>query len=138
MMKFVWEVSEKDWKEYPELIRKSADTDGYINTAGCVGCVRVGDLVFDLRAWGEYEGKCGLGYELFVGGVDNYAYTSSGYPYDLVEEYDEFPIDVIDMELEDFERMAEPILEAFIIDVATRYKMADLISKANEPTNYAL
>lgn len=137
-MKFVWEVNKKDWVEYPALVRNSAEGDGMVNTAGVVGCCRIGDLVFDIRAWGEYNGKMALGYELYVGGVDDgYNETADGYPYDYVG-YDEFPISVLAMKLSDFEKMAEPMFELFIQDANKEYKKADLIAKAKEPTNYML
>lgn len=133
-MKFVWDMEEKEWDRYPAWINACVDGDGIVNTAGVVGCCRVGNLVFDIRAWGQMPNKVGLGYELYVGGVDNgYNWTSDGYPYDLVDDYGEFPIDVIEMDLKDFESMAEKVFEKFINDVATRYKHADLIAKANEP-----
>lgn len=138
-MKFVWEISEKDWDNYPKLMKECSDFDGMVNTAGVVGNCRIGDLIFDIRAWGDYKHGCGLGYELFVGGVDTgYNETFDGYPYDIVEEYDEFPISVLGMKLEEFEKMAEPVFEKFIKDVNCRYKLADLLAKANEPTNFKL
>lgn len=145
-MKFVWEITKEDWENYPEEIRKAAEwdtksygfDDGDVNTAGVFGCCRVGDLVFDFRAWGEYS-HYGIGYELYVGGVDTgYSKTQNGYPYDIFPYYSEFPSSVLDMELEDFERIAEPILENFIKEHAKKYRYADLIAKANENTNYEL
>lgn len=133
-MKFVWDLSEEDWNKYPELMERQieSDPDGIVNPIGVLGCCHVGDLCFDIRAWGE-KGKYGLGYELFVGGVDNnYSETADGRPYDMVDEYDEFPISVLKMECEDFKKLAEKIFEKFIIDVAPRYKLANLIDKANE------
>ena len=138
-MKFVWDLSEKEWDRYPTEIRHAAewDSDGIVNSAGVVGCCRVGDLCFDIRAWGqlkpETDKACGLGYELYVGGVENYAYDAEGRPYDLVEEYGEFPISVTEMDLKDFKRMAEKTFRKFIMDVAPRYKYANLMAKANGP-----
>lgn len=133
--KFVWDLTEEDWKEYSVRIRKEAEynPDGAVNTAGVVGCCRTGDLCFDLRAWGQMTEGAALGYELYVGGVDNnYGCSLEGRPYDLVEEYEEFPISVLDMELEEFKKLAEKEFAEFIVDVAPRYKYADLIEKANE------
>lgn len=148
-MKFVWEITEEDWEKYPEELKKAAEEDaqyygdgnideGDVNTAGVFGCCRVGNLVFDLRAWGQYH-DYGIGYELYVGGVDTgYNTTLNGYPYDLVEDYGEFPAEVLKMGLKNFEKMAEPVFGNFIKEQAKKYKYADLIEKANEDTNYTL
>lgn len=136
-MRFVWDIKDNDWNEYRNLIKRCYENDSVINTAGVVGCCRVGDLVFDIRAWGEDIEHCALGYELFVGGIDSgYSETENGYPYDIVDEYGEFPINVINMKLDDFKKIAEPVFETFIKN--TKYELTDLMSKANEPTNYNL
>ena len=137
---FVWDLTEDAWLDYPYAIQESADScsDHAVNFAGVVGCCRTGDLCFDLRAWGTLDNnKCGLGYELFVGGVDiDYAETNDGYPYDMVLEYGEFPLkEALAMDLDDFKAMAEKEFEAFIVKVAVDYNHADLIEKANEPLN---
>ena len=126
-MEFVWDLNEEEWKNYGVDIRKVAESepDGAVNTAGVVGCCRVGDLCFDLRAWGciTEDEVPSLGFELYVGGVDTgYNETSEGRPYDIVDEYGEFPIAALDMPLMKFKELAEETFEK-----------ADLIAKANEP-----
>jgi len=132
-MNFHWYINDDDWKNYPDKVKGAFDFDGCANTAGVVGYARVGELCFDLRAWGN-RSENGLGYELFVGGVDSgYNETAKGYPYDLVDEYDEFPMGVLKLPLEEFKKLAEPVFEGFIQMAAHTYKRADLIAKANEP-----
>ena len=133
---FSWDLTEKDWRDYRVAIRREAEDnpDGSVNTAGVVGCCRIGDLCFDLRAWGciTEDEVPALGYELYVGGVEGHGETLEGRPYDLVLEYGEFPIDVLDKPLKDFQVQAEEVFKKFIEDVAPRYTGADLIEKANE------
>ena len=137
-MKFVWEINKEAWNNYKNEIMECIEVDGCPNTAGVVGVCRVGDLCFDIRAWGDEDGY-GIGYELFVANVDTgYNKTKNGMPYDLADDYDEFPADVLDMSLEDFEAMAEPVFEEFINKAAKYYRYADLLAKVNAPTNYFL
>lgn len=137
-MKFVWEINEANYYNYKNLVEENIKLFGEANSTGILGMCRVGDLCFDIRAWGDDE-SYGIGYELYVGNVDTgYNTTTSGIPYDLVEEYDEFPAEVLDMSLEDFKKMAEPVFEKFIYKVVPNYTVADLLAKANEETNYML
>lgn len=136
-MKFVWDMEENDWEEFANAIDRGAFDVAY-SAGEFLGCCRVGDLCFDIRAWngGEWTG---WGYELFCGGVDTgYGYSTkeskynqvNGYPYDEVD-YGEFPIELATCSLEEFQKHAEVIFEEFI--KTTNYSNADLIAKANEP-----
>lgn len=132
---FVWDLTEKNWKEYPEEMLRNLDAFDCYNTAGVVGSCRIGDLCFDFRAWGDENGAA-LGYELYVGGVDSgYNETPNGYPYDLVTEYGEFDLGVLDLPLEQFKETAERVLREFILKANDNYKAADLVEKANQPLN---
>ena len=132
---FVWDLTEEDWKKYPEEMLRNLDAFDCYNTAGVVGSCRIGDLCFDFRAWGDENGAA-LGYELYVGGVDSgYNETPNGYPYDLVTEYGEFDLGILDLPLEQFKKTAEPLLRDFILKANEKYKAADLVEKANQPLN---
>ena len=53
---FVWDLTEEDWKKYPEEMLRNLDAFDCYNTAGVVGSCRIGDLCFDFRAWGDENG----------------------------------------------------------------------------------
>lgn len=149
-MKFAWEMDEKKWKEFTNALDRKAFDVAYM-TGEYLGCCRVGDLCFDVRAWdgGEWSG---WGFELFCGGVDTgYGYSAIEaiethpeyankydvpdkllYPYDEVG-YGEFPAGFESYSLKEFQEKAEPILEEFIKEIAASYSEADLLAKANEP-----
>ena len=130
---FVWNLSEESWKKYPEEMKDALEIDGCFNTAGVVGCCRIGDLCFDFRGWGDVC-RGAIGYELYVGGVDTgYCKTQDGYPYDWLLESGEFDLGVLDMSIDQFKRVAEPVLRDFIIKANDNYDLADLVEKANEP-----
>jgi len=113
-----------------------------------VGCVRVGNLCFDLlvRQYGDIQ--C-LSFDLYVGGVDTgYGYADMKkaidmyngisdnsekdpqYPYDYADGED-FEDTMISMVYEDFQKYAEERFEKYI--KSCQYNEASLIEKANEP-----
>ena len=51
-MNFHWYINEDDWENYPDKVNEAYDFDGCANTAGVVGYARVGELCFDICAWG--------------------------------------------------------------------------------------
>lgn len=101
-----------DWSEFPALAFRGYClklADNQLRADDYVGCVRVGDLCFDLvlRLYPETEeeeldyynnpdaSKLVLTYDLYVGGVDGYSYSSRdkdnpNYPYDFAEGGDWF------------------------------------------------
>ena len=149
-MKFNWEMDENKWEEFTNALDRNALDVAYM-TGEYLGCCRVGDLCFDIRAWngGEWSG---WGFELFCGGVDTgYGYSlveamethpeyankydvpdELAYPYDEVG-YGEFLTKFEGYSLKEFQENAEPIFEEFIKENAKSYLLADLLAKANEP-----
>jgi hypothetical protein len=102
-----------------------------------VGCVRVGDLCFDLVA--RMDDNCEkwyLSYDLYVGGVDTgYGYSDRNrdfpsYPYDYADGGD-FKDCILSMTYEEFQRYAEAEFIKFI--VTWPYKKANLVDKFLEP-----
>lgn len=105
-----------------------------------VGCVRVGDLCFDLVA--RMDDSCEewyLSYDLYVGGVDTgYGYSSRNseipdYPYDYAEG-GSFVDGLIWMTYKEFQQYAEEEFEKFI--TTWPYNEASLVDKANEPLKF--
>ena len=110
-----------------------------------VGCVRVGDLCFDLLIRLNENVDQVLTYDLYVGGVDTgYGYSNpnkfntdiyreeDNYPYDYVCGLD-FPRTCTSMSYDYFKAYARAEFEHFIKVEDERYKEASLIDKANEP-----
>lgn len=146
-MNFVWDMNEKDWNKFTNAVKRN-DLDLAYMEGEYLGCCRVGDLCFDIRAWhgGEWAG---WGFELFCGGVDSgYGYSSREamaigkyknkhdvpdellYPYDEID-YGEFPNGFASYSLAEFQSKAEPIFEELIR--TSNYDGADLLAKAEEP-----
>ena len=134
-MKFNWdEFSEKDFANYCKKMRSNIEYEGE-----WVGCVRVGDLCFDLVIALNKNDDMIFEYDLYVGNVDTgYGYSnlnknddSDDYPYDCVNGLN-FPNTCVDMTYEYFKEYAEAEFEHFIIVEDETYKLASLIDKANE------
>ena len=130
---FIWDLTEEDWKKYPKEIQNNLESYGCYNTAGVVGNCWIGELCFDFRAWGDETGAA-FGYELYVGGVNGHNETEDGYPYDLIEEFGEFDLGILDLSVDKFKEIAEPLLKQFILKANHDYKPADLVEKANAKT----
>ena len=128
-MKFDWTNFTKiDFTDYCAKVENSM-----IGYDDYVGCVRVGNLCFDLIVFYDENGKQFLAYDLYVGGVDSgYGYTASDYPYDYAEGGN-FEDTMISMTYEEFQKYAEEKFELFI--TMWPYEAASLIEKANEPLN---
>lgn len=146
-MKFDWtNFTEIDFTDYCAKVENNMiATDDY------VGCVRVGNLCFDLLVRFDEGDKWWLSYDLYVGGVDT-GYGCSDvakakniydgipddsqknpqYPYDYAEGGD-FEDTMISMTYEEFQKYAEAEFEKYI--TTWPYKEASLIDKANEPLN---
>jgi hypothetical protein len=128
-MKFDWtNFTEVDFTDYcAKAENNMLSVDEY------VGCVRVGNLCFDLMVRTNENDESYLSYDLYVGGVDSgYGYTASDYPYDYAEGGN-FEDTMISMTYEEFQTYAEEKFELFII--IWPYEAASLIEKANEPLN---
>lgn len=149
-MKFVWDMKEETWEEFAEAIDRGAFQVAHM-VGEYLGCCRVGELCFDIRAWSPGEEWNGWGFELYCGGVDsNYGYSAEDamnahpewkskwdvpdellYPYDEVD-YGEFPAGFETYSLAEFQKAAEVVFEEFIKEQSKTYDDADLIAKANE------
>lgn len=105
-----------------------------------VGCVRVGNLCFDLiaRMDDNCEKWC-LTYDLYVGGVDTgYGYSNRNsefpdYPYDYADGGD-FEDGMIGITYEEFQKHAEAEMEKIIRTCP--YKGANLMAKATETLKF--
>lgn len=142
-MKFDWkDFTEKDFTNYCAKMKDDVEYDSEY-----VGCVRVGDLCFDLLIRLNENGDQILTYDLYVGGVDTgYGYSNinklnpdmhreeDDYPYDYVCGLD-FASTCTNMSYEYFKSYAEAEFEHFIEVESESYKEASLIDKANEPLN---
>ena len=135
MMKFDWSnFTQNDFVDY------CAKTENEMLTAidDYVGCVRVGNLCFDLLVEMDNKNKWRLAYDLYVGGVDSgYGYSARNdkmeeYPYDYADG-GMFEDTMISMSYEDFQKHAEAEFEKYI--KTHTYNAASLIEKANEPLN---
>ena len=127
-MKFDWtNFTEVDFTNYCAKAENDLLIEG-----DYIGCVRVGNLCFDLMVRLN-DDKLYLSYDLYVGGVDSgYGYTASDYPYDYAEGGN-FEDTMISMSYEEFQKYAEEKFELFI--TIWPYEAASLVEKANEPLN---
>lgn len=151
-MKFAWGIDEEKWGAFAKAINEENFLAAY-DEGDCIGCCRVGDLCFDIRAWngGDWTG---WGFELFCGGVDTgYGYSAREamktgkyenkweVPDELQYPYDEVDYGEFDMwyneplpPLDEFKVKAETVFEEFINSHRDSYiDNADLMAKANEP-----
>ena len=70
--------------------------EGKESSGEYVGCVRTGNLCFDITDWGVH-----LWFDLYVGGVNTgYSYGAHGYPYDYFPDGFEFSDDMSKMSTE--------------------------------------
>lgn len=148
-MKFVWEMDEENWNKFTDALDRKAFDVAYM-AGEYLGCCRVGDLCFDIRAWSP-GGWSGWGFELFCGGVDmGYGYSAKeamethpeykrkyDVPNELLYPYDEagsgdFPDGFETYTLPEFQKAAEKVFEDFIEEQSMIYTEADLVDKANE------
>ena len=129
-MKFDWtNFTENDFTDYCAKAENFIlDPDDY------VGCVRVGNLCFDLMVRCNEDDKWWLSYDLYVGEVDTgYGYSDkNNCPYDYAEGGD-FEDTMISMTYEEFQKYAEVEFEKYI--TTWPYEAASLVEKANEPLN---
>ena len=126
-MNFNWDgLTQNDFINYCACIENEIILDGYY-----VGCVRVGDLCFDLIAR-EYNDELVLDYDLYAGGFDDgYGYGKDNYPYTEVGG-GSFQDSLIYMSYNDFVKQAEEAFSDYIYhsNYSVKYNLAD---KANEP-----
>lgn len=130
-----------DWTNFTEIdfVDYCAKAENVILASDdYVGCVRVGNLCFDLLMRFNEDEKWQLSYDLYVGGVDTgYGYSGRNskipnYPYDYAEGGD-FEDTMISMTYEEFQKYAETEFEKYI--TTWPYEAASLVEKANEPLN---
>lgn len=125
-MKFDWsEISEEDWTDYCARME-----NGMITTEDFLGCVRIGELAFDVVATPET-----LAIDCYVGDVDSgygYSKIDDGYPYDEVGGIG-FDDTCIAMTYAEFRALAERRMEDFLDEDQIFYHYADLREKASMP-----
>ena len=124
-MKFDWtEFLESDFTGYCAKAKSNT-----ITSEDFIGCVRVGDLCFDLLISYNLQGKMFMAYDLYVGGVDTgYGYSVAGYPYDYAGGGN-FEDSITNMTYEEFRKYAEEKFELFI--TIFPYEPISLVEKAN-------
>lgn len=126
-MKFNWDgFTEEDFVKYCATIENEKMFDNDF-----IGCVRIGDLCFDL-VLREYNNEFVLDYDLYVGGIDDgYAYGKENYPY-TEGGGGTFEDSLISMSYDDFVKQAEEAFTDYIYhsNYSTEYNLVD---KANEP-----
>ena len=127
-MNFDWtNFTENDFVDYCARVE-----NGMVYGDDYHGCVRIGDLCFDLVTRSHEKGKLWLSYDLYVGGVDTGYGYSDDYPYDYAEGGD-FEDCMINLSYDDFKKTAEEHFKVFIN--TWPYNKADLVAKANKPLN---
>lgn len=148
-MEFDWRgCTEKDFSNYHRMIEQGVfdydEDDTCCTDEVFIGCVRTGNLAFDLMAGYGGRNRPVLQYDLFVGGVDSgYGYSHPGggvadwfddgdYPYDYVDG-GIFGDPCIGMTYDDFVARAESAFRRFIEEADKTYADASLTDKANEP-----
>lgn len=126
-MKFNWNgFTEEDFVDYCAKMENNmiADSD-------YVGCVRAGDLAFDLVVR-EYYGKYVLDFDLYVGGIDDgYSYGENNYPYTEAAG-NSFKNTMISLTYDEFASEAENLFTDYIFNSEYSEKY-NLVKKANEP-----
>ena len=126
-MEFNWDnFTEEDFVNYCAIIEngKMFDND-------CMGCVRIGDLCFDLVVR-EYNHEFVLDYDLYVGGLDDgYGYGKENYPY-TAGGGGTFEDALISLSYDDFVKQVEEIFTNYIyhFNYSENYNLVD---KANQP-----
>lgn len=127
-MKFSWnEFTENDFINYCTRMKNDMISDG-----DYIGCVRVGDLCFDLVVREYNIGKRMLDYDLYVGGIDDgYSPIESDYPYSF-DGGGTFENGImVNLTYEEFKTIAEYAFEDFITNEGSSHNVS-LIEKASE------
>lgn len=126
-MKFNWDgFTEEDFANYCAIIENEKMFDNDF-----VGCIRIGDLCFDLIIR-EYNDEFVLDYDLYVGGIDDgYGYGKENYPY-TEGGGGSFEDSLISMRYNDFVKQAEEAFTDYIYNSNYSAKY-NLVDKANEP-----
>ena len=131
-MIFDWSgLTQDDWTDYcAKMENGQAYPDDYI------GCVRVGELCFDLvtRQYDEVEGMV-LTYDLYVGGIDSgygYSRLEPDYPYDYAEGSD-FEDSCIALSYQEFQLLAEAAFKRYLGEGQVFYAQANLHDLAEKP-----
>ncbi len=127
-MKFNWDgFTEVDFANYCAKVENNMFNNGEY----CIGCVRVGDLCFDLLIT-RLNRKLVLFYDLYIGGInDGYGYGFHAYPYtEGGGRY--FEDTMISLTYDKFIESAERAFVDYIFNsnYAEKYH---LVEKANEP-----
>lgn len=128
-MNFNWDgLVQNDFVNYCARIESETISDGYY-----IGCVRVGDLCFDLivRQYDSWE----LDYDLYIGGIDDgygYSQLDAGYPYSEDSGGSFADGLLINLTYDKFKEVVEAALTDFICNEGSVYNVS-LIEKANEP-----
>lgn len=132
-MKFKWNLQPEfqRYKENQHTYTKESESGEYL------GCVRVGNLCFDIVDWGNH-----LWFDLYVGGVDTgYGYGADKYPYDYCDAAGfAWNNDLTNVSDDDFKKELEEYIEEHVNAMegyVTDFKAipVSLIDKANEELN---
>ncbi|MCC8045819.1 MAG: hypothetical protein LIP12_10020 [Clostridiales bacterium] len=98
------------------------------------GCIRAGELCFDVCIRSDIENHSILTFDMYVGGVDTgYGYKEDGvhgFPYDHADIGD-FDENWINMDYSEFVSSAEEVMTEFIERTDKWYKEASLAEKAS-------
>lgn len=127
-MKFNWDgFTEEDFVDYCAKVENNM----FGHSEYYIGCVRVGDLCFDLLiTWLDREFV--LYYDLYVGGIDDgYGYGNNDYPY-TDGGGGSFEESMIGYTYDTFVKISESKFEDFIENSYTSSKY-NLAEKANKP-----
>ena len=133
------------WDEFPkstfEETQKNAtsklDHNDFSDCSDFRGCVRVGDLCFDIVMRDSGAEHPALTYDLYAGHIDSgYGYSCRSdveVPYDYIDGWD-FDSDWVEISYDEFKNKAEKELTEFILRQSATSKY-ELEAKANEPLN---
>ena len=142
MYKFNWDAfTEADFANYCAMVENDM-----VGHGDYFGCVRVGNLCFDMTAR-DYEdtGDVVLTYDLYVGGINVGGIMETGtepygwskivddYPYEYAEGSD-FEDSMIAFRYDELREIAEKAMAEYIENCAYTEKF-DLVSKALQPLN---
>lgn len=132
-MKFKWDL-QPEFTRYKENQRNYKVNESEEGSGEYIGCVRFGNLCYDIIDWGDH-----LWFDLYVGGVNTgYGYGVDDYAYDYCDTAGfKWCDDLTDGSDDDFKRELESYIEehigaveGYVTDVGAI--QVNLIEKANE------
>lgn len=106
--------------------KTKADVLNKIIEEDYVGCVRIGDLCFDIVAYPEVQCFC---IDLYIGGIDDGYGYKNGYPY---TQYDGFDVPFHKMETSNYEEFKGLIERRMFLVITKADKTYHTLDKANQ------